>query len=112
MINKCMGLINLNKKGEPTMDKLNYGRPLASTPIGGRYRVIDFTLSNMVNSGITNIGIYSKEKYRSLTDHIGSGKDWDLSRKKVVYQYLVQKIQKIKIDTHIEKEISTIYYVI
>ncbi len=82
MINKCMGLINLNKKGEPTMDKLNYGRPLASTPIGGRYRVVDFTLSNMVNSGITNIGIYSKEKYRSLTDHIGSGKDWDLSRKK------------------------------
>lgn len=82
MINKCMGLINLNKKGEPAMDKLNYGRPLASTPIGGRYRVIDFTLSNMVNSGITNIGIYSKEKYRSLTDHIGSGKDWDLSRKK------------------------------
>ncbi len=82
MVNKCMGLINLNKKGEPTMGKLNYGRPLASTPIGGRYRVIDFTLSNMVNSGINNIGIYTKEKYRSLTDHIGSGKDWDLSRKK------------------------------
>lgn len=82
MANKCMGLINLNKKGEPNISKLNYGRPLASTPIAGRYRVIDFTLSNMVNSGITNIGIYAKEKYRSLTDHIGSGKDWDLSRKK------------------------------
>ncbi len=36
----------------------------------------------MVNSGITNVGIYAKEKYRSLTDHLGSGKDWDLSRKK------------------------------
>ena len=35
----------------------------------------------MVNSGITNVGIFAKEKYRSLTDHLGSGKDWDLSRK-------------------------------
>lgn len=77
-----MGLINLNKKGDPNISKLNYARPIASTPIGGRYRVIDFTLSNMVNSGITNIGIFAKEKYRSLTDHIDSGKDWDLSRKK------------------------------
>ena len=49
---------------------------------GGKYRIIDFVLSNMVNSGITNVGIYAKEKYRSLTDHLGSGKDWDLSRKK------------------------------
>ncbi|MPM61611.1 Glycogen biosynthesis protein GlgD [bioreactor metagenome] len=82
MRNECMGLINLTKKGNPNISKLNYGRPIASTPIGGRYRVIDFALSNMVNSGITNIGIFAKEKYRSLTDHIDSGKDWDLSRKK------------------------------
>ncbi|MDK2564864.1 glucose-1-phosphate adenylyltransferase subunit GlgD [Romboutsia sedimentorum] len=82
MRNECMGLINLNKKGDPNIDKLNYSRPIASTPIGGRYRMIDFTLSNMVNSGITNVGIFAKEKYRSLTDHIESGKDWDLSRKK------------------------------
>lgn len=82
MRNKCMGIINLNKKGDPNISKLNYARPIASTPIGGRYRIIDFTLSNMVNSGITNIGIFAKEKYRSLTDHIDSGKDWDLSRKK------------------------------
>ncbi|MCR8746358.1 glucose-1-phosphate adenylyltransferase subunit GlgD [Romboutsia lituseburensis] len=82
MRNECMGLINLTKKGNPNISKLNYGRPIASTPIGGRYRVIDFALSNMVNSGITNVGIFAKEKYRSLTDHIESGKDWDLSRKK------------------------------
>lgn len=82
MRNECMGLINLTKKGNPNISKLNYGRPIASTPIGGRYRVIDFALSNMVNSGITNVGIFAKEKYRSLTDHIDSGKDWDLSRKK------------------------------
>ena len=82
MKNQCMGLINLDKKGNPNINILNYARPLTSTPIAGRYRIIDFVLSNMVNSGITNVGIYAKEKYRSLTDHLGSGKDWDLSRKK------------------------------
>lgn len=82
MKNECMGLINLDKKGNPNINILNYARPLASTPIAGRYRIIDFVLSNMVNSGFTNVGIYAKEKYRSLTDHLGSGKDWDLSRKK------------------------------
>ena len=81
MKKQCMGLINLDKKGNPNINILNYARPLASTPIAGRYRIIDFVLSNMVNSGITNVGIYAKEKYRSLTDHLGSGKDWDLSRK-------------------------------
>ena len=82
MKKQCMGLINLDKKGNPNINILNYARPLASTPIAGRYRIIYFVLSNMVNSGITNVGIYAKEKYRSLTDHLGSGKDWDLSRKK------------------------------
>lgn len=82
MKNQCMGLINLDKKGNPNINILNYARPLASTPIAGRYRIIDFVLSNMVNSDITNVGIYAKEKYRSLTDHLGSGKDWDLSRRK------------------------------
>ena len=82
MKKQCMGLINLDKKGNPNINILNYARPLASTPIAGRYRIIDFVLSNMVNSGINNVGIYAKEKYRSLTDHLGSGKDWDLSRKK------------------------------
>ena len=82
MKNQCMGLINLDKKGNPNINILNYARPLASTPIAGRYRIIDFVLSNMVNSGIGNVGIYAKEKYRSLTDHLGSGKDWDLNRKK------------------------------
>lgn len=82
MRKECMAVLNLYKKGEPSINKLNYGRPISSTPIGARYRVIDFALSNMVNSGINNIGIYAKEKYRSLTDHLSSGKDWDLSRKK------------------------------
>ncbi|MDD4076762.1 MAG: glucose-1-phosphate adenylyltransferase subunit GlgD [Bacilli bacterium] len=56
-------------------------RTIASTPIGGRYRLIDFALSNMVNYNISHIGIVTKHNYQSLMDHIGSGKDWDLARK-------------------------------
>ena len=55
-------------------------RTMASIPFGGRYRIIDFTLSNMVNSGITTVGLMTNNNYRSLIDHIGSGKDWDLAR--------------------------------
>ena len=56
-------------------------RTIASIPFGGRYRIIDFTLSNMVNSGITTVGLMTSNNYRSLIDHIGSAKDWDLARK-------------------------------
>lgn len=56
-------------------------RTAGSVPFGGRYRFIDFPLSNMVNSGITKIGVIAKSNYRSLMDHVGTGKSWDLSRK-------------------------------
>jgi glucose-1-phosphate adenylyltransferase len=56
-------------------------RTIASAPIGGRYRLIDFTLSNMVNNGISHIGVVTKNNYQSLMDHVGSGKEWDLARK-------------------------------
>lgn len=55
-------------------------RTMASVPFGCRYRLIDFTLSNMVNSGITNVYVVTHYNYHSLMDHIGSGKDWDLAR--------------------------------
>lgn len=54
---------------------------MASIPFGGRYRLVDFTLSNMVNSGIDKVGIITHNNYRSLMDHIGNGKDWDLARR-------------------------------
>ncbi len=57
-------------------------RTIASCPIGGRYRLIDFPLSNMTNAGIHSIGVVTKNNYQSLMDHIGSGKEWDLARKK------------------------------
>ena len=61
--------------------ELTSRRTMASIPFGGRYRLIDFALSNMVNSGITKVGLITHNNYRSLLDHIGNGKDWDLARR-------------------------------
>ena len=66
---------------EENVPELVRRRTIASVPFGGRYRLIDFPLSNMVNAGITTVGIMTNNNYRSLIDHLGSGKDWDLARK-------------------------------
>ena len=63
------------------MGDLTKHRTLASLPFGGRYRLIDFVLSNMSNSGINNVGIITKYNYQSLIDHLGSCEEWDMSRK-------------------------------
>ena len=60
---------------------LTQNRTVASLPFGGRYRFVDFVLSNMSNSGITSVGIVTKHNYGSLMDHIGSSAEWDLNRK-------------------------------
>lgn len=80
MLTDYMGIISLNEN-EDNIKSLTTNRPLASIPIGGRYRIIDFTLSNMVNSGIRSIGLLTQSNSRSLIDHLGSGKPWDLDRK-------------------------------
>ena len=69
--------------GEENMNlrELVNKRSVGALPIGGRYRAIDFVLSNMVNSGIRNIGVIPRVNYHSLMDHLGSGKEWDLNRK-------------------------------
>ncbi len=56
-------------------------RLMASIPFGGRYRMVDFILSSMVTSGIDNISILVRNNYHSLMDHLGSGREWDLTRK-------------------------------
>lgn len=56
-------------------------RLMASIPFAGRYRMVDFLLSSMVNSGIDNISIIVRKNYHSLMDHLGSGREWDLTRK-------------------------------
>jgi glucose-1-phosphate adenylyltransferase len=57
-------------------------RSSASVPFGGRYRMVDFALSNLVNAGVTDVGVVLHGRYQSMIDHLGSGKDWDLSRKR------------------------------
>ena len=76
-----LGLIFANMHDGAIHD-LTKARTMGSVPFGGRYRFIDFTLSNMVNSGISEIGVITKANYQSLIDHLGSGREWDLTRKK------------------------------
>lgn len=73
------GLIFANS--DDKLKKLTANRSMASVPFGARYRIVDFALSNLVNTGVTSVGIITKENYRSLMDHVGSGVSWDLDRK-------------------------------
>jgi glucose-1-phosphate adenylyltransferase len=81
MKDTMMGLIDASTVSE-SLHSLTVKRSLSVIPFGGRYRLIDFVLSNMVNSGIQSVAVFPKYQYRSLMDHIGSGKDWDLNRKR------------------------------
>ncbi len=76
-----LGLIYSNVYDD-CLSELTSVRTMGSVPFAGRYRLIDFVLSSMVNSGIGKVGISTKANYQSLMDHIGSGKAWDLSRKR------------------------------
>ena len=67
---------------EVKLNELTLHRTTASLPFGGRYRLVDFALSNFVNSGISKIAIITRNNYESLMDHIRMGRDWDLNRKK------------------------------
>lgn len=67
---------------EKRVSELTTKRVMASVPFGGRYRLVDFPLSSMVNSGINKVGVITEQNYQSLMDHLGSGKAWDLSRKR------------------------------
>lgn len=79
--NNVLGLIFASLHDSTVID-LTKHRTMGSILFGGRYRLIDFPLSNMVNSGICDVGVITKSNYGSLLDHIGSGREWDLSRKK------------------------------
>ena len=65
----------------PELGDLTRERTVASLPFCGRYRLIDFALSSMKNAGITDVGVIMARDYQSLLDHIGGGKDWDMSRR-------------------------------
>ena len=70
-----MGIIFAN---DATMGDLTSKRTMASLPFGGRYRQVDFHLSNMTCAGIRHIGIISRHSYQSLMNHVGSGEEWGL----------------------------------
>ncbi|TMQ59495.1 MAG: glucose-1-phosphate adenylyltransferase, partial [Candidatus Eisenbacteria bacterium] len=61
---------------------LSEKRAKPAVPFGGKYRIIDFSLSNCVNSGIYDVGILTQYRPLSLRDHIGIGRPWDLDRKR------------------------------
>lgn len=76
----AMGIIFPNSYDSLVPELVSH-RLMASIPFASRYRMIDFLLSSMVNSGIDNISIVLRQNYRSLMDHLGSGREWDLTRK-------------------------------
>ena len=81
MNKEAFGLI-FTGEANPYMRDLVLSRAVAAVPFGGRYRCIDFVLSNLVNTGIRNVGLITQKNYHSLMDHLGTGKEWDLNRKR------------------------------
>lgn len=76
----AMGIIFPNSY-DSFVPELVTERLMASIPFGSRYRIVDFLLSSMVNCGIDNISLIVRKNYHSLMDHLGSGREWDLTRK-------------------------------
>lgn len=76
-----MGLI-FTGENDARLHDLTAKRAVAAIPVAGRYRAIDFQVSNLVNSGVRNVGVITQKNYHSLMDHLGSGKEWDLHGKK------------------------------
>ena len=71
----AMGLIFTN---DASLGELTNKRTMASLPFGGRYRQVDFALSNLSCAGIKHIGIISRHSYQSLMNHVGDGEEWGL----------------------------------
>ncbi|WJP98610.1 glucose-1-phosphate adenylyltransferase subunit GlgD [Macrococcus bovicus] len=80
MMRSLMGLINLENEHD-FLEELTYFRNGASVPFAGRYRLIDFSISNMVNSGVDELALFVNQKYRSLLDHLENGENFGLNDK-------------------------------
>lgn len=87
-----MGIILAGNERIPPITDI---RAAAALPIAGRYRIIDFILSNMANAGINNIGVVTESNYSSLMDHLRSGSPWDLDRKNQGLNILPPNIAKV-----------------
>ncbi len=104
---------NLN---DNTLSRLTGDRTVAAIPFACRYRLVDFCLSNLVNANISNIHVVANYNYRSLMEHIGSGKDWDLARRaggiNVLSPYQTAKSSSAKLfATHMEALINMKEYI-
>ena len=77
---KVLGIV-FSDMHDDKMGDLTMVRTMGSVPYGGRYRLVDFALSNLVNAGVRDVGMITKSNYHSLMDHVGSGREWDLARK-------------------------------
>lgn len=77
MKNEILGVILAGGKGT-RLGKLTHNQAKPAVPFGGRYRIIDFTLSNCVNSGVKNIGVITQYQPLNLNAHIGNGASWGL----------------------------------
>ena len=80
MSTKVIGIVTCNYSSTDAA-AFTDDRPIAATPFAGRYRLVDFAMSNMVNIGIRTIGLIMPTNYRPIIDHVGAGKDWGLDRK-------------------------------
>ena len=72
-----MGII-FTSKDDYALRELTSRRCVTAIPVAARYRLVDFLMSNMVNSGVRNVGVLMQGNYSSLMDHISGGKEWDL----------------------------------
>ena len=78
---RTLALILAGGEGE-RLSILSSVRAKPAVPFGGKYRIIDFTLSNCVNSDVDDVLVLTQYNPRSLNDHIGLGRPWDLDRNK------------------------------
>ena len=85
-----MGIIFTN---DATMGELTDKRTVASIPFGGRYRQVDFALSNLACAGVRHIGIIARQNYQSLLNHIGDGEEWGLELEEGGLEFLTPYAQ-------------------
>ena len=85
-----MGIIFTN---DATMGELTNKRTIASIPFGGRYRQVDFALSNLACAGVRHIGLIARQNYQSLLNHIGDGEEWGLELEEGGLEFLTPYAQ-------------------
>ncbi len=109
----ALGIVFSNIR-DKEIPEITNSRIMAAVPFGGRYRLIDFALSNLTNSGIIKAGIVTKYNYQNLMDHIGTGKSWDLARKRggihVLQPYLDDSEKLIQMNNRLDTLKGIMYY--